>query len=179
MSVVHVAVGVIVDRARNVLITRRAQDSHQGGLWEFPGGKVEDGESLQVALARELSEELGIGIVQDSTDAVRGYYKGVTISSIWVAVGVFFLAGLGLAGLGDAGAGGGCGGGLVHLLGRHEDPGAGVAALPRVHAHAEEVTADDLGDIGRGIDRDEWQRAVSALDRHMEGDRHHVQAVWI
>ena len=62
MSVVHVAVGVIVDRARNVLITRRAQDSHQGGLWEFPGGKVEDGESLQVALARELSEELGIGI---------------------------------------------------------------------------------------------------------------------
>jgi 8-oxo-dGTP diphosphatase len=62
MAVVHVAVGVIVDRACNVLITRRARDSHQGGLWEFPGGKVEHGESLQGALARELSEELGIAI---------------------------------------------------------------------------------------------------------------------
>ena len=62
MSVVHVAVGVIVDDACNVLITRRAQDSHQGGLWEFPGGKVEEGESLHAALARELSEELGIAI---------------------------------------------------------------------------------------------------------------------
>ena len=42
------------DAAGNVLITRRAADSHQGGLWEFPGGKVEPGESLQVALALGL-----------------------------------------------------------------------------------------------------------------------------
>ncbi len=62
MATVHVAVGVILDPARNVLITRRAIDSHQGGLWEFPGGKVEAGESLQSALARELLEELGIEI---------------------------------------------------------------------------------------------------------------------
>jgi 8-oxo-dGTP diphosphatase len=62
MATVHVAVGVILDPARNVLITRRANDSHQGGLWEFPGGKVEAGESLQAALARELREELGIEI---------------------------------------------------------------------------------------------------------------------
>lgn len=57
---VHVAVGVVLDEAGRVLITRRASDSHQGGLWEFPGGKVEPGEPLLVALARELQEELGI-----------------------------------------------------------------------------------------------------------------------
>ena len=60
MSVVKVAVGVILDQHRNILLTRRAQDSHQGGLWEFPGGKVEEGESLAAALTRELREELGI-----------------------------------------------------------------------------------------------------------------------
>jgi 8-oxo-dGTP diphosphatase len=59
---VHVAVGVILDGDRNILITRRRSDSHQGDLWEFPGGKVEAGETLVGALARELREELGIAI---------------------------------------------------------------------------------------------------------------------
>jgi 8-oxo-dGTP diphosphatase len=68
MAPVHVAVGVILDRNRNILITRRDPDSHQGGLWEFPGGKVEDGESLVAALARELREELGIEV--DRTSAL-------------------------------------------------------------------------------------------------------------
>ena len=62
MQPVHVAVGVILDPGQNILITRRAVDTHQGGLWEFPGGKVEAGESLAKALARELREELGIEI---------------------------------------------------------------------------------------------------------------------
>lgn len=62
MSCVHVAVGVILDSRRNILLTRRAEDSHQGGLWEFPGGKLEAGESLHEALARELLEELDIRI---------------------------------------------------------------------------------------------------------------------
>ncbi len=62
MSTVHVAVGVILDPQRNILISRRAADSHQGGLWEFPGGKVEEGESLAEALGRELREELGIQV---------------------------------------------------------------------------------------------------------------------
>lgn len=68
MSLVHVAVGVILDRNRNILITRRDPDRHQGGLWEFPGGKVEDGESLNSALTRELREELGIEV--DRTSAL-------------------------------------------------------------------------------------------------------------
>lgn len=66
MQVVHVAVGVILDQDRNILLTRRAPQSHQGGLWEFPGGKVETGESLELALTRELREELGIVIGRSS-----------------------------------------------------------------------------------------------------------------
>ena len=66
MNRVHVAVGVILDRQQNILLTKRAADAHQGGLWEFPGGKVEDGEDLAVALRRELLEELGIAIGRTS-----------------------------------------------------------------------------------------------------------------
>lgn len=59
---VHVAVGVILDAENRVLLSRRAEGSHQGGLWEFPGGKVEFGESVEQAMTRELREELGIAI---------------------------------------------------------------------------------------------------------------------
>jgi 8-oxo-dGTP diphosphatase len=62
LSLVHGAVGVVRDSAGRVLISRRRADAHQGGLWEFPGGKVEDGETVPQALARELEEELGIRI---------------------------------------------------------------------------------------------------------------------
>ena len=57
---VVVAVGVIVDDVGKVLIAKRADGLHQGGLWEFPGGKVERGETIKAALTRELFEELGI-----------------------------------------------------------------------------------------------------------------------
>jgi 8-oxo-dGTP diphosphatase len=43
-----------------VLLTRRPDDSHMGGLWEFPGGKVDDREAPADALVRELREELGV-----------------------------------------------------------------------------------------------------------------------
>lgn len=56
----HVAVGVLINAHGEVLITRRPEHVHQGGLWEFPGGKVEPGETVHTALARELFEELGI-----------------------------------------------------------------------------------------------------------------------
>jgi len=59
---VHVAVGVIVDDRKRVLTSLRSHKLHQGGLWEFPGGKLEPGESVLHALQRELTEELGISI---------------------------------------------------------------------------------------------------------------------
>lgn len=59
---VHVAVGVVCNDGGEILIARRPQHLHQGGFWEFPGGKVEAGESVVDALGRELLEELGITI---------------------------------------------------------------------------------------------------------------------
>ena len=61
-SLVHVAVGVIEDSAGRILIARRPAHVHQGGLWEFPGGKVAQGEEVISALHRELLEELGIEV---------------------------------------------------------------------------------------------------------------------
>jgi 8-oxo-dGTP diphosphatase len=59
---VHVVVGVIRNTEGKVLLAKRRNDAHQGGLWEFPGGKVEAGESVQHALRRELKEELAIDL---------------------------------------------------------------------------------------------------------------------
>ena len=47
----------IIRRPGRVLIARRPADDHLGGFWEFPGGKIEDGESPEECLARELREE--------------------------------------------------------------------------------------------------------------------------
>ena len=60
---VHVAVGVIVDAAQRILVAQRPAHLHQGGLWEFPGGKVETGESVQQALVREFAEELAVEVL--------------------------------------------------------------------------------------------------------------------
>jgi 8-oxo-dGTP diphosphatase len=57
---VTVAVGIVEDARHRVLVTRRPEHKHQGGKWEFPGGKANSGEDIYPALARELHEELGI-----------------------------------------------------------------------------------------------------------------------
>lgn len=61
-KIVHVAVGVIY-RNNEIYLTKRAQNVHQGGKWEFPGGKVESDETVAQALARELKEEVNIDVL--------------------------------------------------------------------------------------------------------------------
>ncbi len=61
-SFLRVVVAVIVDDDGRVLVTRRPEHVHQGGLWEFPGGKVESGETVREALRREIDEELGVAV---------------------------------------------------------------------------------------------------------------------
>ncbi|MCW8889410.1 MAG: Nudix family hydrolase [Sedimenticola sp.] len=63
MLPIHVAVGVIQDSEGRILLSRRPDHVHQGGLWEFPGGKVERREDLSQALRREIREELGIEVL--------------------------------------------------------------------------------------------------------------------
>lgn len=59
---IQVAVGVIKNSKQQFLISKRHDHLHQGGLWEFPGGKIELGETVVDALARELHEELNITV---------------------------------------------------------------------------------------------------------------------
>ena len=59
---IEVVAGVIRDRRGRILLARRTEDRDLAGLWEFPGGKHEPGETPEDALKRELREELGIEI---------------------------------------------------------------------------------------------------------------------
>lgn len=84
---VHVAVGVIFNSQGQILIARRHDDAHQGGLWEFPGGKVESDETVCDALARELHEELGIRIQTSSCKPLieirHDYSDKVVLLDVW------------------------------------------------------------------------------------------------
>ena len=64
MKRIDVAVGLVFDQAGRVLVGQRTLNDRYVGKWEFPGGKLEPGESPSLALARELHEELGIYVTQ-------------------------------------------------------------------------------------------------------------------
>lgn len=82
---IHVAVGIITDAAGAILIARRPDHAHQGGLWEFPGGKVEADETVERALARELREELGITVqaAEPLLQVRHGYPDKDVLLDVW------------------------------------------------------------------------------------------------
>ena len=60
MKILQISVGIIRNAAGEIYITQRAADAHMAHKWEFPGGKIEAGETPQDAVIRELQEEVGI-----------------------------------------------------------------------------------------------------------------------
>ncbi len=62
-KITQVAVAVIINQKQQVCISLRHKDAHQGGLWEFPGGKIEQDETVEQALVREIKEELNLEIL--------------------------------------------------------------------------------------------------------------------
>lgn len=60
MKILQIAVGIIRNPQNQIFITQRAADAHMANKWEFPGGKIESGETPEEALVRELQEEVGI-----------------------------------------------------------------------------------------------------------------------
>jgi 8-oxo-dGTP diphosphatase len=68
-------VAAVIERDGKVLIARRPEGAHLGGLWEFPGGKRQPGETQEEALGRELREELGLEVrVGPAIEAVEWGY---------------------------------------------------------------------------------------------------------
>jgi mutator protein MutT len=77
--IIEVAAGLIF-RDGKLLITQRYADAHLGGLWEFPGGKIEPGETYQDCLSRELKEELGILVeVRELIESLTHAYPEKTV----------------------------------------------------------------------------------------------------
>lgn len=86
MKQILVAAAAILNPQGQLLIAKRPEDKHQGGLWEFPGGKVEADESVETALKRELLEEIGIE-VQQCEPLVRiehDYSDKSVVLDVWV-----------------------------------------------------------------------------------------------
>lgn len=65
-----VVAAALIDRDGRCLMQQRPRDKRHGGLWEFPGGKVESGEHPAAALVRELREELAIAVDADTLEPV-------------------------------------------------------------------------------------------------------------
>ncbi len=64
MKQVLVSAAALIDADGRILLTQRPEGKHMGGMWEFPGGKVEAGESADDALRREMMEELGVDLCE-------------------------------------------------------------------------------------------------------------------
>ena len=76
----------VIERGTAVLVTRRLEGTHLEGLWEFPGGKCEPGESIHQCLIREIVEELGVPVAPGETLLVtRHEYPEKTVELHFIA----------------------------------------------------------------------------------------------
>ena len=76
----------VIERGTSVLVTRRLEGTHLEGLWEFPGGKCEPGESIHECVIREIVEELGVTITPGATLLVtRHEYPEKTVELHFIA----------------------------------------------------------------------------------------------
>ncbi|MCX2788545.1 8-oxo-dGTP diphosphatase MutT [Vibrio sp. Sgm 5] len=67
MKRIHIVAAIIFNQDRSqIFITKRPDDKHKGGFWEFPGGKVEQNETVEQAMIRELEEEVGITVTEQA-----------------------------------------------------------------------------------------------------------------
>lgn len=82
---IHVAAAVILAADQRILIARRPEHKHQGGLWEFPGGKVEPDETVAAALHRELREELAISVqsAEPFLEVRHDYADKAVLLDVW------------------------------------------------------------------------------------------------
>ena len=79
MTIIDVAAALLF-RDGKLLVTQRYPDAHLGGLWEFPGGKREPGETFEECLRRELKEELGIEVeVGEEVESITHRYPEKTV----------------------------------------------------------------------------------------------------
>jgi 8-oxo-dGTP diphosphatase len=85
-TVVRVVAAALYDAQGRVLIAERLPGKHMAGRWEFPGGKIEPGESEQQALARELREELGVEVTMAHPQLTLSHdYPGRRVQiSMWI-----------------------------------------------------------------------------------------------
>lgn len=96
LKTIQVAVGVIIStnaqQQPQYFLTKRLADVHQGGKWEFPGGKVEKGESIAQALARELIEEIAIEVLTcQPLITINHIYHGTKGDDTQVCLAVFLV----------------------------------------------------------------------------------------
>ncbi|MEJ6079036.1 8-oxo-dGTP diphosphatase MutT [Vibrio sp. 1-Bac 57] len=76
-----ISIAIVQNEQKQLLISRRQQGKHLAGKWEFPGGKVEQGESLESAMLRELKEEVGLSATQFTLfDSLNFQYDQLNLS---------------------------------------------------------------------------------------------------
>lgn len=83
MKQLQIAVGIIRNQQGEIFITQRAADAHMANKWEFPGGKIEAGESPEQAVIRELQEETGIVVLSASLFETLEYQFPDRHISLW------------------------------------------------------------------------------------------------